>query len=107
MVPEHHCEKALSLVGGSSRSNPLCSLQPLSAGAASRTHKQQKTTKTQGAAEDRSKPAKAVSEALGVGLLVTFVLGVGTTWAWIVVQLAVMVSQVEPFLVRNILWTQQ
>jgi hypothetical protein len=58
-------------------------------------------------AEDQRKPAKAASEALGVGLVVAVVLGLGTMWAWIVVQLAVMVFQVEPFLVRNILWTHQ
>jgi len=57
--------------------------------------------------EDQSKPAKAASEALGVGLVVAFVLGLGTMWAWIVVQLSVMVSQVESFLFRNILWTHQ
>jgi hypothetical protein len=51
--------------------------------------------------EDQSKPNNAVSEALGVNLVAAFVLGLGTMWAWTVVQLAVMVSQGEPFLLRN------
>ena len=57
--------------------------------------------------EDRSKPARAASEVLGLSLVVTLVLGVGTVWAGIVVQLAVLVSRMEPLLVRNILWTHQ
>jgi len=58
-------------------------------------------------AEDQSKPAGPASEALALSLVVALVLGVGTLWAGIVVQLAVLVSQMEPLLVRNILWTHQ
>jgi hypothetical protein len=55
--------------------------------------------------DNRSKPGKAASELLGMSAVVLFVLGIGTVWAWIVVQVALMLSEMEPLLVRNILWT--
>jgi hypothetical protein len=59
------------------------------------------------AAEAQSKPTKEGSEALGLSLVALLILGIGTAWALIVVQVALMAAEIEPLLVRNILWTHQ
>jgi hypothetical protein len=59
------------------------------------------------AALDQSKPARAASEAVGLGLVASLVVGAGAVWAWSIVQLLLMISQAEPLLVQNILWTHQ
>ena len=59
------------------------------------------------AALDQSKPAKTASEAVGLGLVASLVVGAGALWAWSIVQLLLMISQAEPLLVQNNLWTHQ
>ncbi len=58
-------------------------------------------------AESESKPVKTASEAVGISLVFSFVVGAGAVCAWTVVQILLMISQAEPLLVRNILWTHQ
>ena len=58
-------------------------------------------------AEDQSKATKSTGEVVGFGLVLSFLLVVGTVWAWIIVKLAMMLSEVLALLLQNILRTRQ
>ena len=58
-------------------------------------------------AEDQSKTTKPISETVGFGLVLSFLLVVGTVWAGIIVKLAMVLSEVLALLVHNILRTHQ
>ncbi len=58
-------------------------------------------------ADDQSKATKPAGEVVGFGLVLSFLLVVGTAWAWIIVKLAMMLSELQSLLVHNILRTHQ
>ena len=58
-------------------------------------------------AEDQSKATKPPGEVVGFGLVLSFLLVVGTVWAGIIVKLAMVLSEVLALLVHNILRTHQ